>query len=256
MNRSILVLTLMLLSGSAVHGQGAIIETLEELANRPEPPMFRGVLPTQIDLSATVPSPADQGPTGTCTSWGATYAAASQALRRAGLATSLRLSPAFTYNQIARDPFCQLGTRVSDTLDLLRDKGALPLEEFAFDAGWCGRAPMGSEMELARKYRIKGWSRFAATDIETVKSQLARGVPVIFDIHDHADFKSFKGDKIFDAPGAFNGGGHTMVAVGYDDNRKAFRIQNSWGRKWGDAGYAWLSYRVWLNNTHVGYVVE
>jgi C1A family cysteine protease len=47
-----------------------------------------------------------------------------------------------------------------------------------------------------------------------------------------------------------------MTAIGYDDNRAAFRIQNSWGRKWGDGGYAWLGYDFWAHNTHVGYVID
>jgi Papain family cysteine protease len=210
--------------------QGAIIETLDELQKVPTPPEFRGVLPARIDLSATIPPPADQGPTGSCTSWAATYAAASQAGRRAGLGPSLRLSAAFTYNKVSRDTLCQAGTTTSATLDALRDVGALPLEEYVFDAGWCGRLPTDAELLRATKYRIKSWSKFDARVIEQVKAQLARGVPVVFDMRPSAQFMQFKGDGVLDIPGVMNGGGHSMIAVGYDDARNAFRIQNSWGR--------------------------
>jgi C1A family cysteine protease len=43
-------------------------------------------------------------------------------------------------------------------------------------------------------------------------------------------------------------GGHAVVAVGYDDNRKigkdkgAVKIRNSWGTNWGAGGYGWLPY--------------
>ena len=39
-------------------------------------------------------------------------------------------------------------------------------------------------------------------------------------------------------------GGHAMTIVGYDDtfNGGSFRIVNSWGRDWGDDGYAWIRY--------------
>jgi hypothetical protein len=47
-----------------------------------EAPGFRGALPTNVDLSATLPAPGDQGQSGSCTSWAVTYGAASQALRR------------------------------------------------------------------------------------------------------------------------------------------------------------------------------
>ena len=256
MKRAVLLAAALLLSPAPALAQGAIIETMEDLPDRPEPPAFRGALPDHIDLSATLPPPRDQGSTGSCVSWAATYAAASQAARRAGLGSSLTLSPAFTYNQVARDPFCEIGTNVSRTLDWLRNKGALPIDEYVFDGGWCGRLPTPAELERSAKYRIKGWSRFDATNIEAVKAQLARGVPVVFDIRDSADFQAFHSDTVFDAPGALNGGGHSMIVVGYDDARSAFRVQNSWGRKWGDGGYVWLSFHFWAINVHVGYVIN
>ena len=43
-------------------------------------------------------------------------------------------------------------------------------------------------------------------------------------------------------------GGHAVVAIGYDDNRKigkdkgAIKIRNSWGTQWGQNGYGWLPY--------------
>lgn len=44
-------------------------------------------------------------------------------------------------------------------------------------------------------------------------------------------------------------GGHAVLLVGYDDNRRirsdkgAFLIRNSCGDQWGNKGYGWLSYR-------------
>ena len=244
------------LASSPARAQGAIIESLADLGDRPDAPAFRGTLPPRVDLSATLPPPGIQGPSGSCTSWGVTYAAASQAARRAGLGATLKLSPAFTYNKLVQDSLCRLGTTASATLDMLRGVGALPMEEFVFDAGWCGRQATAAELERAAHYRIRGWSKLDATRIENVKAQLARGVVVVFDSQTNRAFGDLKGDAVFDAPGVLNEGGHTMTAVGYDDARQAFRIQNSWGRKWGDGGYAWMSYGFWARNTGVGYVID
>lgn len=53
-------------------------------------------------------------------------------------------------------------------------------------------------------------------------------------------------------------GGHAVMAVGYDDNKKiknrgcdkettgAILIRNSWGTGWGDKGYGWLPYEFVL----------
>jgi len=250
---SVLVIAQLPVNGWA---QGAIIQTLDELQLVPTPPEFRGVLPARIDLSATIPPPGDQGPTGSCTSWATTYGAASQAGRRAGLGPSLRLSPSFTYNKVSRDTLCVAGTTAGATLDMLRDVGALPVEEYVFDGGWCGRAPTDAELQRAGKYRIKSWTKFDARVIELVKAQLARGVPVVFDMRPTPQFTQFKGDGVLDIPGVMNGFGHSMIAVGYDDALNAFRIQNSWGRGFGEGGYAWLSYDFWTRNVQVGYVID
>jgi C1A family cysteine protease len=37
-------------------------------------------------------------------------------------------------------------------------------------------------------------------------------------------------------------GGHSCVVVGYDDTRQAWKVQNSWGTDWGEAGYFWIAY--------------
>jgi C1A family cysteine protease len=37
-------------------------------------------------------------------------------------------------------------------------------------------------------------------------------------------------------------GGHAVLAVGYDDNAQRFIVRNSWGRRWGIAGYFTMPY--------------
>ena len=62
------------------------------------------------------------------------------------------------------------------------------------------------------------------------------------------NFGNEKGE--FEFPGSSDRvqGGHAVVAVGYDDNRKignekgALKIRNSWGTAWGEGGYGWLPY--------------
>ena len=193
--------------------------------------------------------------TATCTSWSVTYAAASQAARRNGLGATMTLSPAFTYNQVSGDRTCHSPTSIAKTLDLLREQGALPIEEFVFDPGWCGRQPTEAERKRAQRYRIKGWTRFDATNIDAVKSQLARGVPVIFSMRVGSKVRGQRGDGVIESDEG-DIGGHAMVAVGYDNTKQAFRIQNSWGRNWGDGGYGWFSYEFWRRNARVAYVID
>jgi C1A family cysteine protease len=249
------VLYLLLAPPQAAFAQGAILETLDSLRGVPEPEIYRGTLPDRVDLSPRLPTVRSQFSTGTCVSWAATYAAASFALRARGVDPSIILSPSFTYNQVSHDPWCKHGTTISATLNVLRDIGALPIEDFAFDGGWCGRLPTPIELERAKQFRIKSWAAFDTSSPDGVKQQLARGVPVIFATYWTQKMGQLRGEAVLnedDIPGE----GHAMVVIGYDDAKGAFLIQNSGGMSWGNKGYGWFGYDFWKRNIHVGFVIE
>ena len=37
-------------------------------------------------------------------------------------------------------------------------------------------------------------------------------------------------------------GGHAVMAVGYNDDKKVIIVRNSWGVNWGDNGYFYMPY--------------
>jgi C1A family cysteine protease len=45
-------------------------------------------------------------------------------------------------------------------------------------------------------------------------------------------------------------GGHAVIAVGYDDTQQRFIVRNSWGPKWGMAGYFTIPYQ-YLTDTNL-----
>lgn len=55
------------------------------------------------------------------------------------------------------------------------------------------------------------------------------------------DFLYYKGG-IYKATTSKKAGGHAVALVGFDDEKKAWLIKNSWGVDWGESGYAWISY--------------
>ncbi len=257
MRASIVVTAFALAAGSA-HAQGALLETLDDVRGIPDAPGSRSVsLPPSVDIAASLPSPRAQGETDTCTSWAVTYAAGSAALRRTHPERpELALSPAFTYPLAGGGRYCRGSTYISKTLDVLRDSGALPLQEYAFDPGGCGRQPTPAQRSRAAGFRIAGWWKIDAHDLTAVKSQLAERRPVIFGLSAGPVFVQFRGEGIFNTmetgPSTT---GHSMVLVGYDDSRDAFRLMNSFGRSWGDNGYGWISYDLWVRKVSVGFVI-
>jgi C1A family cysteine protease len=44
-------------------------------------------------------------------------------------------------------------------------------------------------------------------------------------------------------------GGHCVVAVGYDDATRRFKIRNSWTEEWGDKGYGYMDYEYVIDPT-------
>jgi hypothetical protein len=47
-----------------------------------------------------------------------------------------------------------------------------------------------------------------------------------------------------------------MTLVGYDERRQAFRLINSWSPRWGDHGYAWISYDLLKTRISNAYVLN
>jgi len=84
-----------------------------------------------------------------------------------------------------------------------------------------------------------------------VKGALIAGFPVVFGfmVFD-SFFRITKSKPTMQMPkkGEVLQGGHAVIAVGYSNRRKAFKIQNSWGTKWGDKGFFWMPY-AYLDDT-------
>jgi hypothetical protein len=79
-----------------------------------------------------------------------------------------------------------------------------------------------------------------------VRKSLAEGRPVIIGMNTPPSF--FEPGEVWrprENPQGFYGG-HAVCVVGYDDEKEggAFEVLNSWGRKWGRAGFTWIPYNT------------
>jgi hypothetical protein len=68
-------------------------------------------------------------------------------------------------------------------------------------------------------------------------------------------FEGFRGKGVYKGE-AKAGYGHAMTVVGYDDQRQAFRIINSWGTLWGDKGFGWIDYDAFKATAEEAYIIE
>lgn len=94
-----------------------------------------------------------------------------------------------------------------------------------------------------RTIRIKSIStpstRFGGSD-KKVKAALKLG-PLLTTMNAREDFLYYK-SGIYKATTSKKAGGHAVAIIGFDDDKKAWLIKNSWGVDWGESGYAWVSY--------------
>jgi C1A family cysteine protease len=75
----------------------------------------------------------------------------------------------------------------------------------------------------------------------SIKDAVCRFGPVSAGIYSTSFFHHYSGgvfDEFFDTDTT----NHAINIVGWDDSKRAWLIRNSWGKYWGEDGYAWVAY--------------
>ena len=226
-------------------------EVFEPLADNIKNPM-----PERVTLEKYAPEPLNQGSQGSCVAWSAAYAARTiMYARQTGKDPDVSaFSPSFLYNQIGLDG-CQ-GSYILRAMENMKQVGALPFREFPYDETDCSAQPAQYQLQSAETYRITGFNRLSKSgddykvDLLAVKQNLAQGAPVVIGMMVGGTFmKGMLGEKVWipsaDDYNKMGFGGHAMSVTGYDDFLEggAFQIMNSWGKEWGENGFAWIRYK-------------
>lgn len=120
----------------------------------------------------------------------------------------------------------------------------------------------GQSYQAINYYRLDPPGTTRPTLLARIKANLAAGLPSMFGftVYQSITQASTTGKIPYPAKGEKVVGGHAIVAVGFDDAMKikntnpgavettgALLIRNSWGTRWGAAGYGWLPYDYVLN---------
>lgn len=251
--------SLLLAPLSLAQMRGAVLEDPEVYRSIPlAVTPLRGKLPEQVDLSRHFPRPGNQGQQGSCVGWATAYALKGYLEKKerswSGQNNKERFSPAFIYNQIKLDGG---GARITTALDLLMREGVATLSSFPYDENNDSKIPSPTIKHEAREYAIASWRKVDPKQIGSVKSHLSSGFPILIGMLVDEAFMKYQGGKPFShSKNSLSQGGHAMCAVGYDDNKQAVKVINSWGTQWGDGGYAWISYPTFTEQVCQAYVVQ
>ncbi len=257
---SILAVLLLAIGATDSVAQGLKAEDPTAYRSFARAPLHRAFLPIAVDLSHAFPTPGDQGDQGSCVGWAVGYAARSFYVLEheggnPGNASDI-VSPSFIYNTINDQPGnCENGTRISDALELLRFWGALSIAEAPYLPRSCN-PPSEVAAEALQRFQIWDWRTVDYTRLDDIKGQLAKGHPVIFGAALTYDFDDMRDATVYHGSGEEWGSSHAMVLVGYDDMRQAFKLINSWGKRWGEGGFGWIAYDTFAARANSAFVVE
>ena len=210
-------------------------------------PLLRGSLPEFVDLSSFFPEPGFQGAQGSCVGWAVGYA-----LKTYQEAKETRVvrpteyhhfSPSFVFNSIKAGDDCNAGSRITDALEFVQTTGAVSMSDFPYDEGQCP-APPESLLSRGEDYQIKSFNRLERGNLFAIQEALSNEKPVVAGMYVYPSFQTWSGDGVYahDPENERRKDYHAVTIVGYDDEREAIRIINSWGTEWGDGGYVWVDY--------------
>jgi hypothetical protein len=171
-------------------------------------------------------------------------------------------SPVYVYRNInPDDPECIRGAQIHWALDYMKETGAVKMLDV--ERGISFPRVELSNYKNSKRFPIADYVTLFSKDdrykpalvVRTVKKSLAEGKPVVIGMNTPDSFIDAKDTwKPKESPDSHYGG-HALCVVGYDDNRGAFEVLNSWGRKWGNGGYIWIPYDTFVDFVREGYEI-
>jgi C1A family cysteine protease len=138
------------------------------------------------------------------------------------------------------------GAQLRDGVKSVATSGVCDETLWPYNVGKFAKKPTKALYTKALKNKALQYTRLNNTAINELKTCLAGGNPFVFGF---TAYQSFEGDVVAKSgvlpmPSKTESviGGHAVMAVGYDDQKNAFIVRNSWGDGWGLMGYFYMPY--------------
>ena len=209
------------------------------------------VLPTVQDFRPLLQPIDDQNGYGSCVAH-STQAALRFEHMRQGLGDT-QFSRAFIYymaRTIDGSVHEDSGTSNRAGMKSVAKYGACPETEWLYTESHIYKRPTTLVRRDALQDKVLKYYRLSSTSLDLQRACLQE-YPFVFGVSVFESFESPTASATGVIPMPKKGeqllGGHSMLAVGYDDTNQWFIIRNSWGPDWGDSGYGYLPYSYMTN---------
>jgi C1A family cysteine protease len=208
-------------------------------------------LPPAADLSSECPPVYDQGSLGSCTA-NAIAGAIEFDQKKQGTQEFVPSRLFIYYNErvIEGTTGYDSGAQIRDGIKTVATLGAPTEADWPYDLAKFTLEPPPQAYTDAKTDVVSSYSR-VNQDLMQMRGCLASGFPFVFGF---TVYESFESDVVAQTgivpmPGTGEKilGGHAVLAVGYDDAKRAFIVRNSWGDTWGLKGYCMMPYEFLLS---------
>jgi C1A family cysteine protease len=209
-------------------------------------------LPASIDLTADMPTVYDQEELGSCTA-NAIAGAFEYLLPKEGKEDFTPSRLFIYYNEREKEGTVNedSGAQIRDGIKVCTKLGVCKETTWPYIIQQFAVRPSDGCYTEALDHQVLKYERLS-NDLADIKHCLASGYPVVFGFTVYENFESAQvaKDGMMPMPGENDQvlGGHAVLAVGYDDATKRFKVRNSWGTSWGDKGYFYMPYDYLTNS--------
>ena len=204
-------------------------------------------LPPRVDLTPQCPPVYDQGELGSCTA-----NAIAGALQ---FEEPFRPSRLFIYyNERAMEGTIDedAGATLRDGIKSVATQGAAHETMWPYVIARFRRKPPPVVYADGRKHKALLYRRVLRS-LEQMQGCLASGFPFVFGFSVYESFESpdvaKSGVVPMPSPDEALLGGHAVLAVGYDTEKRRFAVRNSWGPAWGREGYFTMPFDYLLDES-------
>jgi len=203
-------------------------------------------------LKDKMPPILDQGELGSCTANGIANALLYCELREVINDSKPRSRLFIYYNERAKEGTIDVdsGAAIRDGIKCVSSIGACFEETWPYNITLFTEKPPAEAYEEAKLHPAVQYERVSQSEQE-LKQALNTGFPVVFGFN---VYETIEGEQVkktgiipLPRPGDSKLGGHCVLLSGYDDSKRLFQIQNSWGESWGDGGFGYMSYDYLTN---------
>jgi len=216
-----------------------------------------GDLPQYADLRPICPPVEDQGQTGSCVA-NAIVGALEVHQRKAKLpVTDLsRLYLYYNARALARRENEDCGSFIHHGMAALMAFGVCEERMWPYLEPMFTTRPTEACYQNATRYEAVQFARTPRG--HSALAALAQGLPVAFGMSVpgncyHAAGQTGTMPEPSELPDPGQPSGHAMLLVGYDLDKQAYLVRNSWSANWGLDGYCWIPFKImdeWSSEDH------